>query len=72
MTSILKQRAAPQEPTLAEIEDALAFNVQVIRRYGEYSHAYPRCHEEINELLDEWEELRRIEGLTTPVAPPVE
>lgn len=42
-----------EEPTLADLEQAITFNAQACRRYGRYWKGYARCHEEINHLLDD-------------------
>lgn len=67
-----QKRLAHQEPTMADLELAMAYNADLCRRYGRFWRGYEWAHHEMNELLTEWEETRRNEGLTTPVAPAVE
>lgn len=74
MTSALTEQKhlAHQEPTLADLELALQYNKDLCQRYGPFWRGYEGAHHEMNELLAEWEETRRNEGLTVPVAPAVE
>lgn len=46
-----------------DLEDAIRFQADLARRYGRYWSAYEYTHQEINRLLDEWEEARN-KGLT--------
>ena len=45
----------PQEPTVAELEEAITHLAQTCVRYGRYDRRYGQWHEEINHLLDDRE-----------------
>jgi hypothetical protein len=45
----------PQEPTSAELEEAMVHIVATCRRYGQNAHRYGEWHEELNHLLDDWQ-----------------
>lgn len=47
--------AAPQEPTAAELEEAITHLSATCQRYGRYDRRYAEWHEEINHLLTDRE-----------------
>jgi hypothetical protein len=47
----------PQEPTVADLEEAITHLSQTCQRYGRFDRRYQTWHEEINHLLTDRENL---------------
>jgi len=58
-----------EEPTVAELEEAITHVRATIKRYGIYAHGYAGWHEELNHLLDDRDAEIAKDRLLTPVAP---
>lgn len=48
---------ATQEPTIAELEEAITHLRETCERYGPHAEKYAEWHEEINHLLDDRDNL---------------
>ena len=52
----------PQQPTVAELEEAMTHLAATCNRYGRYDHRYAEWHQELNHLLDDRENLLLTQG----------
>jgi hypothetical protein len=55
--TVTTDEKTPQQPSVAELEEAITHLTATCKRYGPFALKYGEWHEEINHLLDDREKL---------------